>query len=236
MIKIILIGSRRSGLAWIYNILEDLYKYDNKDIIIELHKTPVEIRNEYTDYKIIGMVRNPRDRIVSVCFNQRYRDDPEIPEISDASCDMRGIQATVNSNVVRNNNTYQLSIMKPGNSTWATNLPKNYIWTCYHWLLNNTKKEIKRIAEFLGVNKPDSNIKYVEMINSFQYKAERQSNIEDRMETLRKGIEIDFFEYFRMNIEGDIYKLFKDTKQMYINYWNIIEQEGHLYKQIDLTR
>ena len=220
-------------MGWICGILQELLKYKKKEIKVELLKTPDQLNN--VDYKIIGVVRNPRDRMLSVAFWERYRDDPQILEISNASYDMKGIEATVYSNTVQDANNYQFTIMEVGKSTWNSKIPKNYIWTCYHWLFNDTHREIKKIIEFLELDIPDSNIEYSCYLNSFKYLTGRNSLIEDRTESLRNGCEHSYKQWFFYRVDVGITRLFQDTLQEYINYWNIIEHEGQLYNQIDFS-
>jgi len=222
MIKVVLIGVRRSGLNWLYNMLEDLYKHDKKDIIIERRKTPEEVAVLYPDYKIIGLVRNPRDRIVSIAFRERYREnDIEVPEIANASCDFKAIDLAVNNQTIQNGNDYQISIMRVGESTRAQPLPNDYVWTSYRWLVKNTKLQIKRIANFLDAVKPDSNVEYAVYINSFEYKTGGRKH-EDPTQSLRvKGLH-NWIEWLT-NRPNSQHLL--DTQQIHNQYRTLVNDE-----------
>lgn len=153
-----LLSHMRTGSTWLLKMLEPFYngcegggfiKYAkpndgrvldflNKGYIVKAHRwLHTDIDNRYP---VISIVRGPLDRVTSVYY--RFN---------------RTHGRTYNS-LFRSGNDgefTQKERMVPFHSTKTIHLCDdnlNYIWTAYEWLLNDPKKELKAILDFLDIS------------------------------------------------------------------------------------
>lgn len=244
--NIIITSEMRVGSRWVHYLLRDLLNKKvsgeidvkelphsksivkhrfNENRIVKFHHATKEDIFEHIKgaYKVIGIVRNPRDRITSWTFHQRYKPvDRGLKEIKAAASDKEAVKVTFNLKQAQDDNERQLRMMTRGCSTKTKGFYHGkYIWTCYHWLIEDTFREIKKILEFLDYSIRDERIHQVIENNSFESKSGRKRGEEKRDDDWRrKGIEYDCFRWFD---EEMIIKSQAITKA----YWDIlIHEEG----------
>jgi len=244
--KIIIISEMRVGSRWLHYLLSELFgmkvsaELDFKDLptcattvrerfaerrIVKFHHV---IREELyenikpVDYKVIGIVRNPRDRMVSWTFHQRYKPPGRgLKIIKDAPSDLEAVKAVFNLELPWRHNERQFPLMVRGMSTkkYDPSVKQTYVWTCYHWLVNDTYKEVKTICKFLDSKVPDTSIRRLCIKHSFKNKSGREPGKEIRRdEWRRKGIENDWKNWL------DEYMIEK-TEDISNRYWKIIKEE-----------
>ena len=250
MVNLILTSEMRVGSRWLHYLLKDLLQMkvsgelDGKDIpacqemvnqrfkenrIVKFHHANQEkIFSLKGDYKVIGIVRNPRDRMVSWTFHQRYKPPGlGLEAIKNAKNDMEAVEVCTRHPMVIRHNEEQLKLMDKNFSTkqfYKTNpSPRNYIWTCYHWLKQNTVREINTIVDFLGLNLLSyikiAKIKQVCRQHSFKSRSKREAGKEERMnEWFRKGTESDYTNWFSK-------RMIMSTKDQDNLYWDKIYRE-----------
>jgi len=247
MVNIIIISEMRVGSRWIHYLLRDLlgmkvsgeldakelphcdklvqHRFSENRIVKFHHATQNDILNHISgDYKIIGIVRNPRDRITSWTFHQRYKPSGKgLQVIKDAESDRKAVKITFDLKQGQLDNERQFILMVRGFSTklfhdqYSTQ--DRYIWTCYHWLLKDTFKEIKTIVKFLGLDIPDKKIREVIQKNSFKNRSGRVPGKEVRdNEWFRKGVEHDYEKFFDE-------EMIQQSRQITDEYWSRIRDE-----------
>jgi hypothetical protein len=245
--NLIITSEHRVGSRWLHYILTDLYDmYPTPEIDAEKirenetrvrsyfsqggiakfhHATHSDILEAYEpwDYKIIGVVRNPMDRIVSQTFHNRYHHMKDVFKQSEFNTDEEAIRYTVLEDpFAKRHNENQLKLMLPGYSTKNKILDKlPYIWTCYEWMHQNIQEEVKRITSWLEVeNITDEFFEKVIRDNSFEVKARRKRGQEDRANLWqRKGILGDWKNWF-----DD--ELIEATRGIQEEYQSIIRTEA----------
>lgn len=208
----------RTGSRWLHYLLADLYGMgvapeidrtalahkageirgfleDNRIAKIH-HATTSEILRiiKPLDYKLISVVRNPRDRIVSKAFHHKYQPKNK----GDFDTDAEAVKHYVYSDYTKEANERQLEQMKNGYST--KNHTKNeipYIWTTYEWMIDSIFEEVKAIDRFLGANTHHIKIRNTCLAHSFSAKSGREQGKENRKDTWRrKGIIGDWLNWF----------------------------------------
>jgi hypothetical protein len=244
--NIVIISEMRVGSRWIHYLLADLLRKStsgemagnkindfkeeirnrfNANKIVKLHQaTQYQIfRNiKPIDYKVIGIVRNPRDRLVSRTFHAKYR-NPGLAFVKKQPTDLASMKALMNEEAYRLNDERQFILMPPGYSTkrygYAEN--QNYIWTCYEWLIEDPYYEIKTILDFLGLHPRTSDVNRVILKHSFRSKSKRAPGEEDRTdEWRRKGVNGDWINWFDN-------EMVLETKEVFADYWaRIMKEEG----------
>lgn len=259
--NIIINSEMRVGSRWIHFLLSDILDmgrapeldqsklkthteqintYFTQNRIVKVHHaTPTQLEElDIENCKIIGIVRNPRDRIVSRTFHARYK-SPGLKRLKQAKSDTEAVKLFFNDSGAQNNNKRQFTLMKDGYSTQSyqgrvlkirslgskflaaqREETQNYIWTAYEWLQDDIFEEISTILEFLGVHKSDKEIKnYIEQ-HSFKNKSGRKKGNEDRQnEWRRKGVNKDYKNWFTD-------EMLKKSKKMYEKYKTILKKEG----------
>lgn len=235
--KIVITSEMRVGSRWLHYLLADLYVMNvspevDKGIMDERlplirqymqtgriakfhHATQNDILDVVLpiDYKIIGVVRNPRDRVVSKAFHMRYNREGK-PVNFDS--DLDAVDKCVKEDYFNMANSRQLSMMPDGHSTRLRNnfdfqLP--YIWTSYEWMKEDIIKEVGLITEFLGVHIPESNIVKVCERHDFKNKSGREIGKEKRNDRWRrKGVIGDWINWFTV-------EHLELTHEPQIQYW-----------------
>jgi hypothetical protein len=175
------------------------------------------------DFQIIGIVRNPRDRIVSWAFHCRYQTEYIREYNVDAA-----IRFAVNSSMLRqadsdkaavklavalseNDTKAQFELMRAGESTKGRN-HTNYIWTTYEWLLHDPVKEVSAIVAFLAVDISQEQIAEVCRRHSFHLLYKRRPGTEQRDNAWgRKGIVGDWKNWF----DSDMLEKTQQSTDMY---------------------
>jgi hypothetical protein len=151
------------------------------------------------DYKVLTIVRNPRDRAVSVAFH--HKNDPGKANWPQRGMkDEEAVRYTVmeydNYNV---SNVRMLSNMKYGGSSHTKHYNKKqllHMWIPYEWLLENPIKEVEAIDDFLGIPKAMT-IKEAVDKHSFEKRANRKKGEEIRTDVWRrKGVVKDWENWF----------------------------------------
>lgn len=253
--NIVITSEHRVGSRWLHYLLADLYgmgtspemdakklyyiknrkevrdRFDGRKIVKFHHALPDKIIKyiEPLDYKIIGVVRNPRDRAVSFAFHNRYHKSNYPFKQKEFDTDFDAVKYTVmEDKAFKKNTTKQFKLMEKGFSTktWKTfdkrykNPYDNYIWTTYEWMKENTLEEVNRIVEFLGPAITAKHIKRVVKRNSFKAKTGGRDPGNELRTSLwrRKGVVGDYLNWF------DEPMMFV-TENDYEKYWEIVNNE-----------
>ena len=162
------------------------------------------------DYKIITVVRNPRDILTSIAHFRMARFDLKQsvwpkrwkrgkPNLAKTIKDLYTEFAEVDL-------ARQIKRMERGYSTRrkrANEMP--YIWTSYEWMKYNTTAEIRKIVDFLGVECKSLDI-LVKVVNEKMFR--NQGN----PRALRKGTFGDWINCFDR-------KLIRITQKAQQTYW-----------------
>jgi len=236
--KFLITSEMRVGSRWIHYLLQDITDYrvtpeidvrliagtektvrsyfNQKRIPKYHHTTQFQILRHVKphDYKIIGIVRNPFDRITSLTFHQRYKPPGKgLEKIKLASSDIEAVRTAFYHEDYRIDNERQFILMVPGASTKQFKsgktekrgeLEQNYIWTTYEWLKEDTFGEIKVILDFLGFDLKDTFIKTKIRKHSFRNKSGREPGQEKRNdEWRRKGVNDDWKNFFTEDMYKD---------------------------------
>ncbi len=221
--NLIITSEHRVGSRWVHYLLADLYgmdkspemdvkrigevdeirqRFKQNKVVKFHHATQSDILEalEPWDYKIIGVVRNPMDRMVSLTFHNRFHKNKEAFEQHKFDNDKQAVKYTVMDDPhTKQYNDNQFKLMLPGYSTRNKSQDKlPYIWTCYEWMHLQAEEEVRRITEWLGLEGiTDDFIHAVVSRHSFETKARRKQGDEDRRDLWRrKGILGDWKNWF----------------------------------------
>ena len=244
-LDVILTSEHRCGSRWLHYMLADLlgkstsperdgqkvvkseaeiwgFLSDNK-IAKYHHGTPESILTSLVPhtYKIIGMVRNPRDRGVSRAFHDFYhrKHDYQVKQV--AATDFEAVQWVVleSTPFMPDNRRQNNELMMYGYSTrnkLYTDLP--YIWTTYEWMLEDTLREVTTILQFLGVKVTKGHAQIVDS-HSFKNKSGRNPGEEARHDTWRrKGQMLDWVNWYNeemLSLTADVQECY--WRQLVIN-------------------
>jgi hypothetical protein len=240
---LIIISEQRVGSRWALGLLADLYgkqvspeytrqqhlgetrektlkdvqKKLERNIIVKFHHTtPGEIFGTFApvDYKVIGIVRNPRDRGVSVAFHHMY--DHDVDDWPQKNMTEReAIRFTVlDYPHYAASNARQFDLMLPGYSTktWRPHNYLPYIWTCYEWLKSDAYKEMESIVGFIDME-PEKPLAATVEEHSFSRRAGRKPGEEKRDDVRRrKGIVGDWQNWF----DGDMLEATQHAHDQYL--------------------
>ena len=244
--KVIITSEMRVGSRWLHYLLKDLLQmkqspeldvsqipqcqkqvdnYFKTGRIVKFHHATLNDLNKLKgDFKVIGVVRNPRDRIVSWAFHQRYKPKGQgIKEIKEAKDDKEAVKKTLYLPMTNQHNADNLRLMIKDMSTkkYKPENKQSYIWTSYRWLINDLAGEVSTIARFLGANTTPFEIRTVCNKHKFKSRSGREVGDEQRNnEWFRKGVEGDSFNFF------DYDMLLYSTIDNY-GYWcKILDEEG----------
>ena len=169
------------------------------------------------NFKVLVVVRNPRDRAVSYAFHNRYHDRTTFRQKILGS-DQEAVEYTVyRDNLFRSEAKQQIKIMVPELSTRSySGKDSDYIWTCYEWLKEDIYSEIKTILNSAHLDISDNSIKRAIADNSFKAKAGRSEGQESRKDLWRrKGIVGDWKNWYTE-------KMIEDTQEEFDNYFKVL--------------
>jgi hypothetical protein len=187
------------------------------------HGTPESILTGLVPhtYKIVGMVRNPRDRGVSRAFHDFYHKKHDYQVKRVATTDFEAVRWIVLESVpfIPDNQRQANELMLYGYSTrnkLYTDLP--YIWTSYEWMLEDTLREVTAILQFLGVKATKGYTQIVDS-HSFKKKSGRDAGEESRHDTWRrKGQMLDWINWYNeemLSLTADVQERY--WRQLVIN-------------------
>jgi len=247
--NIIITSEHRVGSRWLHYLLAELYDMNTspeldakrldeesaikeirdrfkQDRIVKFHHALAEdifSHLQPIDYKVIGVVRNPRDRAVSFAFHNRYhRNDYPFPQKSSPN-DAEAVKFTVMDDpAFKEGTARQLSLMIPGCSTRNfVHYKGNYIWTAYEWMKEDNLFEISRINEFLEGNVSERRLLNVVNNHAFKNKSKGRS----------PGVEVRKDLWRRKGVVGDYENWFDDemleyTRKDFSDYLDILDKEG----------
>jgi hypothetical protein len=138
---VIVISYPKSGRTWLRVILEKLniiipYKHDETEIVKQL---PVEElsrdKSQFSDNRIVFLVRDPRDTVVSAYYQAVKRQQMYKGSISDFIRDERfGIKKILTFHEIWNENK---------------NIPKDFMLLRYEDMQTDINGQVKRILSFL---------------------------------------------------------------------------------------
>ncbi len=165
--EVFLISFPKCGRTWlrlmIGKVLADLYGIDEKNLLnlkrmarsrreipaIRVahednpdYKTPEELstrKPEFSDKRVIFLVRDPRDVVVSLYHQKKYRErcSWEIPDLAEFIRRERGSAKTIAK-------YYNVWIAN-------RNIPQDFLLIRYEDMQKNTVQELKRVISFLGI-------------------------------------------------------------------------------------
>lgn len=157
------------------------------------------------DFGILGVVRNPYDRAVSLTFHNRYHPKNNSFKQKEFDTDEEAViwTATEDSGFRKSHTRQVADLMLPFYSTFSNFYPMNdynYIWTTYEWLKEDTAGEVQTIlrALFRGKTIPRRELieKFVKSHN-FKSKSGREVGEEKRNDLWRrKGVVGDHVNWF----------------------------------------
>jgi hypothetical protein len=239
----IITSEHRVGSRWLHYLLAELYdkkvspeidvnrlsqdavrkvrNYFKSNKIPKFHRaTPQNILDHIKphNYKVIAVVRNPRDRAVSFAFHNRYHNRGDYPEKA-LKTDLDAVKYMVyKSRKFKSGNDRIFKTMVLGHSTKTFTKDCEFIWTTYKWMKEDINKEITAIINFLN-QQPTRNIRKTITKHSFNKKANREVGDEKRSDLWRrKGIQGDWENWFD---DGMI----NVTEEIDTIYWNIVREE-----------
>lgn len=167
--------------------------------------------------KIIGIVRNPRDRLVSIAFH--YRNHPQKHNKAEAKYKTDGetVRACVAGKLAkhhRKNDERMLEHMLPGCSTRSKGrLDVPYIWSAYEWLIEDTEREVRMLLDFVGADVDLPTIRTTIEKHSFELQSGRRRGQEKRHDTWRrKGVVNDWQNWFDDEMKSA-------TQDVWEEYW-----------------
>ncbi len=198
--------------------------------------TPQQLRNYFPTTKILGVVRDPRDRYTSLSFHKRYHKRHFFIE-QECNSDIDSVRHTVLENEVDAiDSTRILEYMTENNSTHSTefSIPEidNYGWTTYEWLKEDTIKEIQRILKLFKIDIVNPWIFHTVDKHSFKNKTGREPGEEDRKNTwTRKGVVGDWTKWFNT-------EMIDTTRKLTDEYYSRIRKElniGDIFMRLQGT-
>ena len=173
-----------------------------------------------TRIKLLGIVRDPRDRLVSLCFHKRYHPfhDGFVEKKKDT--EEEALNYTVLEDGADNKNNYKmLEYMLPHYSTRALTTTSNYVWTTYEWLKEDTQGELEKILTALSIPFMPKLLEHCVEKYSFKNMTGRKVGEEDRQNTFaRKGIVGDWKGWFTP-------EMLERTEEVYSKYYEKINLE-----------
>lgn len=247
--NIIITSEHRCGSRWMHYMLADILnknvspeidetkiiekikqiqRFFAENRIVKFHHASSEqiIRKLSGNYKIIGLVRNPRDRYVSLAFHNRYHPKKEVFKQHEFATDQEAVKYTVMEDEFAKQWTdhmfsYMLYRRSTMSKTFLDHYP--YVWTSYEWMKEDTLGEMRTICTWLDPEIPDSLVKKCVKLHSFKSKSGREAGQEKRNDIWRrKGIVKDWENWF-----DD--EMLAKTQKEHALYYSILETEKNGY-------
>jgi len=187
------------------------------------------------DFGILGVVRNPYDRTVSLAFHNRYHKKHMGFMQKKVETDNDAVVWTALSDVgFRTTHTRQYSdLMLPLYSTLSTARPKggfNYVWTTYEWLKEDTAGEIQFSLRTLFPNQTIPRLQLIQnYVDAHDFKKKSGRKVgEEKREDLwrRKGINGDHVNWFT----PECYEALEAYQNIYIGAIQR-EKQGEYWKK-----
>ncbi len=211
------------------SVLNHVKSYFEEERIVKFHGLrPKELfellpKEVFGDYKVIFIVRNPRDRGISLAFHHKSEKGYDRwKKLTDEEAIKR---VFLESNELKNGNEIIFETMKKENSLFHTirkqKTDNSYVWTTYEWMIEDIFNQIVGINMYLEDNFEmifsDSKIETAIMKNDFNTKTGRQPGEEVRTDTWRrKGVVGDWLNH----IDGEI---FDASRKDWDRYWELVE-------------
>jgi len=196
-----------------------LDRFKNNKIVKFHHGTPVTVIKGLgtdTPYKIIGVVRNPRDRAVSKAFHDFYHPKHDYQVKHVAKNDFEAVWWVIDQSPPFENDSWRQinNLMLDGYSTRCKVFDSfPYIWTSYEWMIDNIHGEIDRILQFLDIQMEPTLVRTIIQRHTFEARAKRKRGVEKRDDTWRrKGTMLDWINWFDE-------KMTRATRSMQEAYW-----------------
>lgn len=174
------------------------------------------------NYKIIAMVRNPRDRAASKAFHDYYHPKHNYSVKNHAKTDFEAVKWTVNSEPFIDDNWRQLELMENNYSTRNYKGDGKYIWTSYEWMKDDAGLEVSHILRHLGIILPgeyDLDV-FIEKHSFKKRSGGREAGQEERKDNWRrKGMMLDWINWFDLD-------MVEDTQAIQEEYWKKLITNG----------
>jgi len=205
------------------NPVEYVDRYVRENRIIKLHtNTPEEVVATLgSEFKILGIVRDPRDRLVSLSLHKRYHPHHDGYMEKKKATDAEALVQTVLNDKTDNKVNYRmLDYMIPQKSTHALKGKESYyVWTTYEWLKENTLQELSWALKSLGVQSNDRMLRFWVQQYEFKNVTGRLPGNENKHNTFaRKGIVGDWKEKFTP-------EMIEATQDVYDKYYSLVKAE-----------
>lgn len=244
MTGLIIESEQRVGSRWMHYLLRDLYgmktspeidgshyRRDKWKTIDRVHKLISEnkiVKFHHIDsidledafygdgYKVLSVVRNPRDRGVSLAFHHKY-EKKKRPYPQFNMTEKEAINYTVlGSEFYSMGNSRMLNNMITCNSILSTSTYKNnFKWVAYEWLLEDTVYYLTEIDRWLGFSKKMT-IKKAVSLHTFKRKSGRKPGQEQRDDVWRrKGVTGDWENWFTDD-------MIQRTQEVHRQYYNAL--------------
>jgi hypothetical protein len=188
--------------------------------------------NDYDlDLKILGIVREPRDQGVSLCFHNRYHNRGKFKE-QEFDTDEEALEYTIlESPWYIRENLRQFQLMVTGHSilSHASDLFNKeqfkqfpYIWFTYEMVSQDTFGNVLPVLQFLGEEIKEAKINNIINEHTFSKKAGRDKGEEKRDDLWRrKGVVGDWKEKFN-------HEMIERTEFLVVQYNRLIQDEAYL--------
>ena len=249
--NLIITSEHRVGSRWLHYLLADLCglhtspemdikrvgetaeirRYFKQGKLVKFHHaTHSDILEhlEPWDYSIIGVVRNPMDRMVSLTFHNRYHKNKEVFEQHKFETDEEAVKYTAMDDPwTKQYNDNQFKLMLSGYSTRnKVDHALPYIWTCYEWMYEDMFGEIKKIVEWLEIDGVDD--EFIQIVigrNSFKHKSRGRNPGQEVRSDLwrRKGIVGDWKNWF----DAEMIAAVADIQLKYQDIIRLENQDGN---------
>jgi hypothetical protein len=229
--NIIVESEQRVGSRWVHYMLATLYKkgvspemdgehallkdpegtaervrtHFRENNIVKFHHVHIEDILKYiqpVDYKIVSVVRNPRDRAVSVAFHHIHDPGKARWPQREMSYEEAVRYTVMEYDRYPISNARMISNMKNGHSSFnfLSFMPKNdgipQIWIPYEYLVENPLREMSAVVDFIG---EETKFPLPDVIehHSFKKRTGRELGEEDRKDVWRrKGVTGDWENWF----------------------------------------
>lgn len=231
------IGGHRFYNGDLDHVIGRVKKYFKEDRIPKFHGVGAFALYQFLvsegieDFGILGVVRNPYDRAVSLAFHNRYHKKHHFKQ-KDFDTDEDAViwTATKDSGFLKSCIRQYSDLMLPHYSSYSNYYPEvgriPYIWTTYKWLKEDTAGEIQTIIRTLnkGIAPRTQQIQEHVERHSFKKRSGRKEGKEKRSNLWhRKGIMGDHKNWFN----EDCYRELEPHQYRY-NLAVSLEKEGTL--------